>query len=539
MACAFRAHGTGAMLRFPRWKIAVVLLTILFFAVAALPNLLSPESREKLPSWLPNKTVNLGLDLRGGSHLLLQMDFDAYLRDHMTNMRDALRNELRKQRIGYRDLRVSKNAITFSLREDTLPKDVSLSNIYRNVDPSLSVEEEGGKTTLSYSERAQREMQVKLLQQSIEIIGRRVDETGTKEPIIQRQGTDRIVVQVPGLDDPAMLKALLGKTAKMTFHLVNEDVTPAQLASGVPPAGTRFVNGDEGAHKDMGYAPRYPIYSEVALSGELLTGSSASFSEGQPVVSFQFNALGARKFGEITQKNIGRRFAVVLDNQVITAPVIRSAILGGSGIIEGNFTTASANQLAILLRAGALPAPLDIIEERSVGPSLGQDSIDAGTKAAVIGTVLVVLFMLVFYGLFGFFATIALMANIVIILGVLSLLQATLTLPGIAGIVLTTGMAVDANVLIYERIRDEIRNGKSVIASIEHGFKNAFTTIFDSNITTLIAAALLFIFGAGTVKGFAVTLAIGILASMFTAVLFTRLLVIQWVRVAKPKHIPI
>lgn len=527
------------MLRFPRWKIVFVLLTLVFFVIAALPNALSEQAREKLPGFLPKQSVNLGLDLRGGSHLLLQMDFNAYMRDHMANMRDAMRAELRKKRIGYRDLRAGRDSITFTLRRDTLDKDTSLASLYRNVDPDLSMSEKGDRITLGYNERTLRTMQNKLLQQSIEIVSRRVNETGTKEPIIQRQGDDRIVVQVPGLKDPGMLKALLGKTAKMNFHLVNESVSQSQIEQGIAPAGSRIVSGDEAAHSDLGYTPRYAIYSEVALSGEMLTGSNPSFAEGQAVVDFQFNSIGARKFGEITQANIGKRFAVVLDNKVITAPVIRSAILGGRGMIEGNFTAASANQLAILLRAGALPAPLNIVEERSVGPSLGQDSIEAGTTATIIGTCFVVIVMLLFYGLFGLFATVALAANLVIIMGVLSLLQATLTLPGIAGIVLTMGMAVDANVLIYERIRDEMRFGKTVIAAVDAGFKNAFGTIFDANITSLIAAILLFYFGSGTVKGFAVTLAIGIVASMFTAVMFTRLLIVQWVRICKPKRIPL
>jgi preprotein translocase subunit SecD len=522
------------MLRFARWKIITILSVIGLFALAALPNMLSADQREALPSFLPHQTVNLGLDLRGGSHLLLQMDFSEYLRDHMANIRDGLRTELRKQRIGYSALTVSKDAITVTIRPETVPLDTNIKAIFRTVDPELEGDSQGANTyRVSYSERALKEMQRKLLQQSIEIVSRRVNETGTREPIIQRQGDERIVLQVPGLDDPAALKALLGKTAKMNFHLVNESVVGEDA-----PAGTHWVESDEGAGRH-GQSYRLPLYNEVALSGELLTGANASFSDGRPVVDFQFNALGARKFAEITAANVDKRFAVVLDGRVITAPVIRSSILGGRGIIEGNFTAESANQLAILLRAGALPAPLTVIEERSVGPSLGQDSINAGTNAAIIGTALVVTFMLVFYGLFGVFASFALIANLVIILGVLSLMQATLTLPGIAGIVLTMGMAVDANVLIYERIRDEIRFGKSVIASIEYGFKQAFTTIFDSNITTLLAAFLLFYFGSGTVRGFAVTLAIGILASMFTAVLFTRLIITTWVRVRKPKHIPI
>lgn len=522
------------MLRFPRWKIALVLLVILCFGVTALPNVLAP-----VPSWLPQQKVNLGLDLRGGSHLLLEMDFKAYLAEHMGNLRDSLRASLRKARIGYTELRVAGDRVRLTVRPETLQDEDALATVLREVDPELTSDRSKNTLVLYYREPTLKEMQLRLLQQSIEIVQRRVDETGTREPIIQRQGMDRIIVQVPGLKDPGALKALIGKTAKMTFHLVDESVTPQALETGALPSGTRLVSGDPAAHRDDGYTPRYAIKSEVALSGDLLTGASATYSDGMPVVSFQFNALGARKFGAITQGHTGQRFAVLLDNKVITAPVMRVPILDGRGIIEGNFTAESANQLAILLRAGALPAPLKVIEERSVGPSLGQDSIEAGTMAALVGTGLVVLFMLVFYGLFGFFASVALVANVVIILGALSLLQATLTLPGIAGIVLTMGMAVDANVLIYERIRDEIRNGKSVIASIEHGFSHAFVTIFDSNLTTLIAAGLLFYFGSGTVKGFAVTLAIGILASMFTAILFTRLLIVQWVRIFRPRTIPL
>jgi preprotein translocase subunit SecD len=282
-----------------------------------------------------------------------------------------------------------------------------------------------------------------------------------------------------------------------------------------------------------------PIYTSVALSGELLTNAQTTFQDGMPVVDFTFNSLGARKFGEITQENIGKRFAIVLDNKIITAPVIRSAIIGGRGIIEGNFTVESANQLAVLLRAGALPAPLDVIEERSVGPSLGQDSIDKGTISVAMSMLLIIVFMTLSYGLFGVFANLALIINGIIIMACLSMLQATLTLPGIAGIALTMAMAVDANVLIFERIRDELRNGKSPIAAIDSGFKIAFGTVFDSNVTTLMAASLLFYFGAGTVKGFAVTLSIGIISSMFTAIMLTRLFIVWWARATKPKTVPI
>lgn len=523
------------MLKFERWKVIFVACVTVFFTLAALPNILPEKDRAHLPGWFQN-AMPLGLDLRGGSYLLLQLDTNAYMREHVANTRDGLRKELRAAKIGYTELRAGAQEISLKIRPDTVGEGVNVNTVIRRADPDLSVDETGDASyRLYYNERMLAQMQSHLLQQSIEIVDRRVNEAGTKEPIITRQGNDRIVVQVPGLQDPAELKRLLGKTAKMSFHLVDESVSEDNLVRGTVPAGTRLLPSD----RSDGYQAKYPVYSQVALSGELLTNASATYQDGMPVVSFQFNRLGAQKFGEITQNNIGKRFAVVLDNKVITAPVIRGAILGGRGIIEGNFTVESANELSMLLRAGALPAPLTIIEERSVGPSLGQDSIDGGTMAAVVGTGLVILFMILAYGLFGFFANIALMVHLIIIIGCMSLLQATLTLPGIAGIVLTMGMAVDANVLIFERMRDETRFGKSPLAAIEHGFNLAWGTIFDSNVTTLLAAGLLYTLGAGSVKGFAVTLTIGILSTMFASVMFSRMLIYGWARKKRPKALPI
>lgn len=525
------------MLQFPRWKIIFVLVVTLFFTLTALPNVVPAGVRAKLPGWM-SQTVPLGLDLRGGSHLLLQLDFNAYLRDHMRNTVDGLRKELRASKIGYTELRAGSKEIFLRVRPDTVGEGVNLNSIIRKADPDLSVDQaENGGLRIYYSDATLKDLESRLLQQSIEIVTRRIDESGTKEPIIQRQGLDRIVVQVPGLADPSELKRLLGKTAKMNFHLVNESVSDTAILSGAMPAGTRLLPGDEDSKRS--YQPKYPVYAQVALSGELLTNSHATYQNGQPVVDFKFNRLGAQKFGEITQANIDKRFAVVLDNKVITAPVIRSAILGGSGIIEGNFTVESANELATLLRAGALPAPLQVVEERSVGPSLGQDSINSGTMASIVGIGCVILFMLLGYGLFGFFANVALLIHLVIIIAVMSMIQATLTLPGIAGIVLTMGMAVDANVLIFERMRDEIRFGKSPLAAIEHGFDLAWGTIVDSNITTLMAAALLYTLGAGSVKGFAVTLTIGILSTMFASVMVCRMFIVLWVKRAKPKKLPL
>jgi preprotein translocase subunit SecD len=374
------------------------------------------------------------------------------------------------------------------------------------------------------------------VEQSIQIIERRVNELGTVEPSIARQGIDRVLVQVPGLQDPSRLKELLGKTAKLTFRLVDQTVTAEQAQQGRVPPESEMLPGT----KSEGRTP-YVIEKRVMVSGEDLTDAQPGFDQrtSEPIVSFKFNTNGARRFAQATQANVGKPFAIVLDNEVISAPVIREPILGGSGQISGGFTVEQANDLSILLRAGALPAPLTIIEERTVGPGLGQDSIDKGKRAAYVGSLLVVAFMFATYGLFGLFANIAVAINVAMIFGILSLLNATLTLPGIAGIVLTVGIAVDSNVLIYERIREEVRAGRTPITAIDAGFTRALATILDSNITTFIAAAVLFYIGTGPVRGFAVTLGIGILTTVFTAFTLTRLIVSLWVRWQRPQYVPI
>jgi len=356
---------------------------------------------------------------------------------------------------------------------------------------------------------------------------------GTTEPSIQRQGVDRILVQVPGLQDPTHLKEIIGKTAKLTFRLVDLSVSPEQAIQNGPPPDSELLKDRQGAP--------YLIQKRVMVSGEDLTDAQPGFDQrtGEPIVTFRFNSNGARRFAQVTEENVGRPFAIVLDNEVISAPVIREPIRGGSGQISGSFTVEAANDLAILLRAGALPAPLTVIEERTVGPGLGQDSIQKGKIASVVGSLLVVVFMLATYGLFGFFANVAVAVNVAMIFGLLSLLNATLTLPGIAGIVLTVGIAVDSNVLIYERIREEARSGRSAISAIDAGFTRALATILDSNITTFIAAAVLFFIGTGAVRGFAVTLGIGILTTVFTAFTLTRLIVASWVRWRRPQTVPL
>jgi preprotein translocase subunit SecD len=367
------------------------------------------------------------------------------------------------------------------------------------------------------------------ISQSIEIVRRRIDEMGTKEPSIQQQGEDRILVQLPGVDDPGQVKNLLGKTAKLTFRLVHPQNNNTSSKSRVP-LGAEILSSDE---KGRGAQSHYLVQKRVDVSGEMLVDAQPTFDQnGQPAVSFSLDAKGGRRFADVTRKNIGRPFAIVLDNKVISAPVIQSEIPGGSGIITGNFTTAEARDLAILLRAGALPAPLNVLEERTVGPDLGADSIEAGKMATIVAIVAVLVFMILFYGpVFGIAANVALVMNLILLFAALSLVGATLTLPGIAGIALTLGMAVDANVLIYERIKEEINLGQAPLSAISIGYARAMGTIVDSNVTTLIGAALLYQFGTGPVKGFAVTLSIGILISMFTAISLTRVIVLWWMKV--------
>ena len=395
--------------------------------------------------------------------------------------------------------------------------------------------EAGGLIRLTVTDPAIIERVRQSVDQSIQIIERRVNELGTVEPLIQREGTDRILVQVPGLQDPTRLKQLLGKTAKLDFRMVDTGTSPEQAVQGRAPPDDDLLYSAS--------APKTPYLVEkrVLVSGGDLTDAQPGFDQrsSEPIVSFRFNTSGARKFAQVTQENVGKPFAIVFDNEVISAPVIREPILGGSGQISGSFTVQSANDLAILLRAGALPAPLTIIEERTVGPGLGADSIAKGKISSYVGAAMVIVFMLATYGLFGLFANIAVAINVAMIFGVLSMLGATLTLPGIAGVVLTVGIAVDSNVLIYERIREEVRGGRSPINAIDAGFSRALATILDSNITTFIAAAVLFYIGTGPVRGFAVTLGIGILTTVFTAFTLTRLIVATWVRWRRPQRVPI
>lgn len=532
------------MVRFARWKIVVIALVCAFGFIFAAPNVMTPGQRAALPSWLPNKTMNLGLDLRGGSHLLLEVDVKSVFRERLTNLVQSMRTELRKERIPYRNIGVSGDTAVVTVIDPDKAGTDGANNlerarrVLRNLEQGTEIETlDGGRLSVRYSETARREKLDQALAQSIEIVRRRVDEFGTTEPTIQRQGEDRILVQLPGVDDPERIKRLIGRTAKMSFHLVDDRFTPGALPS-TPPAGTMFAQLED-KRVTGGQPVTYVIQRRIMVSGDTLVDSQPTYEQGRPVVSFRFDSIGARKFAQATQQNVGKPFAIVLDGKIISAPVIREPILGGSGIITGGFTVDEAKDLAVLLRAGALPAPMTILEERTVGPDLGADSIAAGEIACLVGFVLVVVFMVLAYSTFGLFANIALIMNLIILVAGMSLLQATLTLPGIAGIVLTMGMAVDANVLIFERMREELRSGRSMLSSVEAGYQRAFSAILDSNLTTLIAAILLFEFGTGPVRGFAVTLAIGLMTSMFTAIMVTRFIIMLYIAWRRPKALPV
>ena len=509
--------------------VAVLLLGLAFVS----PNLLKRETLEIFPDWIPAQQINLGLDLQGGSYLLMEVELDSVMREHLESLVETIRIDLRRARIGYTNLGVDGEALVFTVRDEAQLSEAR--QILRNAADQLLIETTGGGgLRATFTQQALRDRQTNIMQQSIEIVRRRIDETGTREPSIQRQGERRILVQLPGVRDPERIKDLLGKTAKLNFRFVDENTSPDTAR--VPP-GSEVLSSDE--LDPYGNPQRFVVKKRIMVSGETLTNAAATFQDGQPVVSFQFDSVGAKRFADATSQNVGRLFAIVLDGKVISAPVIRDAILGGSGIISGNFTVQEVQDLALLLRAGALPAPITYLEERTVGPGLGADSIAAGRIASILGLAAVIVFMAVIYGTFGLMANVALIANLVMILGALSGLQATLTLPGIAGIVLTIGMAVDANVLIFERIREEARNGRGPVTAIDAGYRRAMTTIIDSNLTTLIAALLLFQFGTGPVKGFAVTLAIGLVTSMFTAIMLTRLQIVIWLRRRRPQALAI
>jgi preprotein translocase subunit SecD len=510
------------MLIFSKLKIFIIsslcLLAIYFSLPTFLLNNEIANKNSQLKSIIPNNKVNLGLDLQGGSQLLLEIDVASYISDQVEILKDETKNVFYEESIRTLVEKVD-NKIIFNITNEDEKQNAK--KLIRKLSKQVEISEDNGQFQVYFSDGELKNIKQNLIKQSIEIVRRRVDENGTKEPTIIAQGDKRILLQVPGVQNSQELKEVLGKTAKMTFHLAsNESSSTFDSMQVFDNTGNSFL-----------------LNKEVILSGDLLVDASATYFEGKPAVAFRFNSLGSRKFAQITTDNIGKIFAIVLDGKVITAPVINTVINQGSGIISGNFTTQEAGQVALLLRAGALPAPLTVVEERSVGPSLGSDSISSGKIASVMSLVLIAIFMILFYGIFGFIANIALFVNIAIIISFLSMLGATLTLPGIAGIVLTMGMSVDANVLIFERIKEELSSKKSLLASVEQGFSQAYRTILDSNLTTLIVAFFLYVFGNGSVKGFAVTLSIGIMSSMFTAILLTRMLISIWLKKTRPKKL--
>jgi SecD/SecF fusion protein len=532
-------------LRLSPLRTALIVLVSLLGILFTIPNFLPRDLLAAWPNFLPKQTMVLGLDLQGGSHLLLQVNREGIVAERLREVRREARSVLANQNGIGNIITTEGNSIVVELPDPSQQQAAmtALQGLQNVISGSLlSV---GGVEELSFATRPDGKIVVSLtdagitqrlsaiVAQSIEVIRRRIDELGTTEPSIQRQGDDRVLVQVPGFGDSSRLKDIISRTARLTFHLVHPTMTAAQAEAQGIPAGYMILPSADGGSE--------LIEEEVALGGERLVDSQPSFDQQtqQPVVTFKFDTQGAITFGEITSRNVNRRFAVVLDNQVITAPNIQVPITGGSGQIYGSFTPESANDLAVLLRAGALPASLNVVEERSVTASLGADSIQGGVTAGIIAAITTLTFMLVAYGLFGIFANIALILNITLIVGLLSLLGATLTLPGIAGIVLTMGMAVDANVLIFERIREERAAGKSVVASIEAGFQRAMSAILDSNVTTLIAAVVLFFLGSGPVQGFAVTLALGILTTLFTAYFVTKLVIGSWYAWKRPRDIRI
>ena len=523
------------MMYFTPLKSAVILAICALGAILCIPNLFPAPA-----AWLPWRQVHLGLDLRGGSYLLLEVDMKAVIKERLEGLVDAARQALRPGSIFYQTLEAQpeQNRVLLKLR-DPARTDAAVAALKPLVSaegpsntPDLDIASTAdGTITLTLSPVALTARAVGAVQQSIEIVRRRIDETGVVDPQITQQGDSRIVVQLPGIGDPNRIKELLGKTAHMTFQLVDETANP----SSPPPPGEDVLQMQDNPNQKI------VVRKRVDVDGGDLTDARAGTNPqtGEWVVNFTFNSIGARRFGDITRANVNHRFAIVLDGKVISAPVIREPITGGRGQISGSFTAASANDLAVLLRAGALPAPLTVVEERSVGPELGADSIRAGAISLAVGFVLVIGFMAFFYGLFGWFANVCLVVNLFMMLGIMSLLQATLTLPGMAGILLTLGMAVDANILINERIREEQRLGRPPLSALEHGFQRAYNTIFDSNATAFLAHVMLFIFGSGPVRGFAVTITVGIATSLFTAWMLTRLLVSRWYIATRPQLLPV
>jgi preprotein translocase subunit SecD len=526
------------VLDFPRWKVwsiwAVVLLGILF----AVPSLVPKQFEDRWPSWLPSARISLGLDLAGGSQLLLEADSLDASKQRLQAMEDTVTTEMRRgdPPIQISDISTSGGRVSFAVtnpaqvdsaveRMRTVTRPVGLTG---NRDWDVGVIDLN-RIVLTPTQSGARQALRDAMTVARDVVRRRIDPQGTREVTVINQGENRILVQVPGVEDPEALKKLIGQTARLEFKLVDLAADPNQVQQGHAPAGSQVLSMADGS----GFMA---VKRRVMVSGDQLIDAKQGFDQdGRPVVDITFNAAGSRRFGRVTQENVNKPFAIILDDKILSAPNINEPILGGRAQISGSFTVQTANDLAISLASGKLPVKLNVIEERTVGPDLGKDSIQKGIVASIVATAVVILFMLVTYGRFGIYATLALIVNAILILAGLAIFGSALTLPGIAGFVLTIGAAVDANVLINERIREEQRRGRRVIDAIEHGYKEAQTAIFDANITNVIAAALMWYFGSGPVRGFAVVLMIGIVTSVFTAVNFTRMLVAQWVRRARPR----
>jgi preprotein translocase subunit SecD len=526
------------MIQLRPWKIALVLVALVFAVLFALPNVVPSGA---MPGFLPSQRLNLGLDLQGGSYLLYEVDTDALKAEQAANLVEDARRTLQTAQIPFSGLKAGDGGVSVRINDAASVGRAAdaLSKLAQPVGGTgvkdLAISQGPDQTILvRQTPEATKASITKAVDQTIEIINRRIDSLGTREPSITRQGTNRIVIEAAGLSDPEKLKAIIGKTAKLSFQMVDETVAPADVAAGrIPPEDILLPSDDhlQGA---------YVLERHLIVTGDMLVSASQAFDEnGAPSISMRFNGQGANRFGLATAQNIGKRFAIVLDGRVIEAPTIHTAIPSGNGQITGSFTEESASSLALLLRSGALPAQLKVDEQRTVGAELGADAVRSGAIALGIGAAAIVVFIVLAYGLFGVFATAALVLNVLLIIAFMSMTQATLTLPGIAGLILTLAVAVDANVLIYERMRDEARAGRSLLLSMDAGYRLAWPSILDANFTTLISAFIMFQFGSGPVKGFAWTLSIGVLTSVFTAIFVTQVLIGLWVRATKPKQLPI
>ncbi|HEX6740233.1 MAG TPA: protein translocase subunit SecD [Sphingomicrobium sp.] len=530
------------MLEFPRWKVWLVTLVVALGVFLSIPSLLAgtPWS-DRWPAWLPHSKINLGLDLAGGSHLLLEADSRDALKQRLQAKEDEVATELRHDpRIAIGDISTAGGRLSFLVRDPT-KLDAAVERLRRLSNPVQLTGNRDWDVQVVDSTRIvlipTNSGTVKALKDAMnvarDVVRRRIDPGGTKEITVVTEGDNRILVEVPGVENPEQLKKLIGQTARLEFKLVDLDANPADTQQGRAPPGSQVLPLADGT----GFMA---VKRRVMVSGDQLTDANQSFDQdGRPDIVIKFNTAGARRFGRTTQENVGKPFAIILDDKVLSAPNINEPILGGTAQITGNFTVQSANDLAVSLASGKLPVKLNVIEERSIGPDLGKDSIHKGVIASVIGTLGVMLFMLITYGRFGVYANIALIVNAFLILGAMALFGATLTLPGIAGFILTIGAAVDANVLINERIREEIRRGRRLLDAVETGYREAFRAIFDANVTHVISAGIMAAFGSGPVRGFAVVLLIGVFTSVFTAVYFTRMLVALWLRRTRPRELHI